>query len=333
MGTGMGTKIQPGSGTTFGRLRGTVGKFAIVTNISNGAGLQKDYELLRRMLESYGHDVWGEMFNSHTPTLRHVDVVIFLEVIDPRWIPFAKQVWFVPNSEWYFDCWDCQLRHITKVLCKTKDCLRLWTKKVGPAKCFYTGFEAEDFLDRSIKREPKFLHMFRNSENKGTPAVAAAWRNHRLPYPLTLVGRRAETLRLCHGIPNATVLEDLTKVEVMRLMNEHQFILAPTRNEGYGMFIHEALGCGGIVITTDAPPMNEFQGVAKPLLIPFWNQVPRLMTHFYEVNPEQVARRVHEAAQLYPDQIAKFSQEARTGFENERSQFRNAFEEIVRASF
>jgi glycosyltransferase involved in cell wall biosynthesis len=304
-------------------------RFTIITNITNGAGLQKDYELLKRMLESYGHEVRGEMFNEPTPTFRHADVNIFLEVVNPKHIPFAKQNWLVPNSEWWFDCWNANLPQFNKVLCKTHDCFQRWSQKVGGAKCTYIGFEANDYYRDDIKKLPTFLHLAGKSETKNTAAVIAAWRNHHLPYPLIVSAFKPEIINLTRGVPNVTQVDRFP--DVIQVMNECRFHIMPSKNEGFGHALSEAAGCKGVIITTDAAPMNA-KPVDKRLLIPVMRTVPRLMTQFYEVDPAAVAQRVHTAVQLPVGELERIGEDARVKFLSEREAFRAKFAEVVRAS-
>lgn len=295
--------------------------FTIITNLTNGAGLQRDYLLMRERLEALGHTVTGEMFNAANPTFRHCDVNIFLEVVRPEHMRFARKNWVVPNSEWWFDCWDPCLRAMDLVLCKTPDCFDIWQRKVG-AKAVYTGWEANDFYRPEINKRPSFIHFSRNSENKGTEFIMQAWRKYALPYPLLTVGRKDGVVQQCQGIANVTHRTELPEEDFINAMNSFLFHLAPTRYEGFGMWIHEALGCGGVVLTTDAPPMNQFSGVAPELLIPVARSVPRLIAKFNFVSPEAVAEAVHAAAALPATRIAEISAAARAAFLADNDFFR-----------
>jgi hypothetical protein len=122
-------------------------------------------------------------------------------------------------------------------------------------------------------------------------------------------------VRLCSsGIPNLTHKPELREEDFIQHMNSHLFHLAPTRYEGFGMWIHEAIGCGGIVLTTDAPPMNQFNGVPSNLLIPVARTQPRLIAKFNFVSPNGVAQAVRKAAAMYPDELTNLSKKARAAF-------------------
>lgn len=300
-------------------------RFNLISNITNGAGLQKDTELLRRMLVEAGHAVTCTMFNESNPTFRQHDVNVFLEVVTPAWLRYAGQNWIVPNSEWWYPCWDSVLPNVSRVFLKTKEAHKIWSNKVGAGRCVMLGFEANDFYQPDEPRTRTFLHLAGKSETKNTAAVCAAWRDHNLPYPLIVSAFKPEIMRLCKGVPNLTLVERYTDAQAVRKLNECMFHIMPSKNEGYGHAIHEALSCKGIVITTDAPPMNEFNGVDKRLLIPVEKKVPRLLTHFFEVNPAEVAAACHRAVRLYPDQIEQIGETARAGFLADREAFRAAF--------
>ena len=115
---------------------GSPKRFNLITNIFNQAGLQRDYELLRRLLEARGHACFGVMFDDQKSLPQHVDINVYLEVVAPHTLPYAKTSWIVPNSEWYWPhAWDQFLPRMEKVLCKTHDCYNIWSKKIGRERC------------------------------------------------------------------------------------------------------------------------------------------------------------------------------------------------------
>ena len=305
-------------------------RYNLISNITNGAGLQKDTELLKGLLEAHGHTVSCTMFNESNPTYRHHDVNIFLEVVAVGHFRYARENWLLPNSEWWYPCWDNMLPSVQRVLCKTRACYDIWCKKVGANRCVLLGFEANDFYQPNVKRVPTFLHLAGKSETKNTATVCAAWRDFNLPYPLIVSAFKPEIMKLCQRVPNLQLVERFTDADAVRVLNSSRFHIMPSKNEGYGHAIHEALGCGGIVVTTDAPPMNEFSGIPQQLLIPVNNSTPRLLTKFYEVTPMALATAVNRAARLDAAAIATLSTAARAGFLADREQFRKTFAEVVK---
>lgn len=302
--------------------------FAIVTNLTNGAGLERDYLLLRGLLEGYGHKVYGIMFNRPNDN-RPVDVNIFLEVIGDFQLYRGRENWFVPNSEWYYPCWDRFLPAISKILCKTKDCYDIWCKKVGKEKCIYIGFESNDFFRPEIPRERIFLHMAGKSETKNTEKVMEAWRVHRIPYPLIAVAFKPNIVAMCQGIQNVTHVERYTDAQVIEQMNRCMFHIMPSKYEGFGHYIHEAIGCGGAVITTNAPPMNTFNGIDPTTLIQVEHEEIRLAAKFYHVSAEQIANTVKRVATVSDAWFTANSALAREAFLADREFFREAFKKVV----
>ncbi len=308
--------------------------------MKNGCGLQVDYEILQKMLEAAGKTVYVEMAHSHVaPTFRQVDVVIFLELFDARWLPYGREFWLFPNSEWWRQEWDQYIPSVNRVLCKTHDCFELW-KGRAPDRCTYIGFESNDLYAPAVPRKREFLHLAGGSINKGSSFVLQAWRDFNLPYPLTIIGQNIGAgAKWVRSTPNVKWIPRVLSIH--QAMNEYQFHLLPSRYEGWGHALHEGLGVGAIMLTTDAQPMNEATGLPKELLIPYDNidhkRVPDSLaggdsfTNMYNVSPAAIAAKVKAAWEMTTVQVETASKEARAGFLKDRAAFRESFAEVIKS--
>lgn len=291
----------------------------IITNLTNGAGLQRDYELLRAELERRGHAVHGIHYQS--PDLQAGDVNIFLEVIEyrpkdepERHVRFedlaacAPQQWLVPNPEWWFRGWPLDVWDV--VLTKTRDATRIFTEMVGD-RCEYLGWQAHDFYDPTIPRQRAFLHVAGKSKAKNTPAVLDGAR--RTGVPLTVVAEGHQRV---------------TDEELRHLLNSHMFCVLPSAYEGYGHALHEAYGCGQVVLTTNAPPMNE----TRPAI--FITTLQRRTHHcgvLHEVTGRSVGRAMRAAMALTDDQVRTMSQQVRAAFDADRAVFQANLDRVLEA--
>jgi len=314
----------------------------VITSLT-GAGLEREYLLLKDLLSE--HDIYtvGVHYThlERTPLTR-ADINIFLEVICPPVLNLSRENWYFPNSEWYDSRYDPYLSRFTKILCKTKNCYEIWCKKVGAEKCVYTSFEARDIYRPEIPREHKFLHVAGKSEHKNTEAVIRAWRMTRLlhmpaPPQLTIISRAPcfqESLSHLDQHPDKNIVhyQRVSDEEIIQMMNSHMFHLIPSMYEGFGHCIHEALGCGGLVITTNAPPMNSYEGILQDCVIPPCSIVSRALAHLNYVSCQQVndaARKASQMAYSNPDLVAEKSRQAREAFLQNRKFFRDTFMGLV----
>jgi len=313
-----------------------------------GAGLEREYLLLRELLMANGHYVVGMHYTnlSNTPMVR-ADINIFLEVVCPPALSLSRENWLVPNSEWWHAQNDVFLPRFTKILCKTQDCYRIWCQKVGPEKCVFTSFEARDINRPEIDRELRCLHVAGKSEHKNTDAVLRAWRmtGTHLPHlpppaslipPLTIVTRSpvfAEHFQPNTPFPhgNVTHLSHPTDEQIIELMNSHRIHVIPSMYEGFGHVIHEALGCGGLVVTTDAPPMNTYEGILGDCTVPVETKTPYRLAALNAVTPAAVYARVQRVTAMAQDPAicAEKSRAARAGFDSNRAFFRTKFMSLV----
>jgi hypothetical protein len=308
-------------------------KVNIISNLTNGAGLEKDSALMHKVFTERGHTVKMVQFDSRSAyrdAIQGAHLNVFLEVVVPGLMPCASQNFLVPNSEWWFDsAWLNCTSVFRKVLCKTKDCADIWSRKVGQHKCDYIEWEAADYYMPEVPRQPKFLHLAGKSETKNTAAVMEAWCKHNLPYPITVSAWKPDIVRCCKGVPNVTLVNRFNEEDMPRIYNEHQFFILPSKYEGWGFALHHALSCGAMVITTGAAPMKDFSGIHPFLLIPVASKKPVRAAIFNEVDPDQVAAAVRRAVSLLPEQIKDFSARARAGFLKDREHFRTTLPKVL----
>jgi hypothetical protein len=304
----------------------------LISNISNGAGLEKDTNLLASLLESMGH-TWRKIaYDRPFEGLNYpADINIFVEIMVAGMLNYAPINYFCPNSEWYdAHTTECALPRINMILCKTHDCEAIWGKKLG--RTFYTGFEAADLSNNTpiLNKEIAFLHLAGNSGTKNTDAVINCWRQYAPNYPVTIVSRDPAVRVQCHGVRNVKYEQRLADSHVANAINSFRFHLMPSEYEGYGQGMHEALGCGGIVLTTNAAPMTEFLGIPAELMIPPIDTfLRRGLALCHHVSPEGVRDAVERAAALSDDRLIQLSLAARAGFENERIEFRQRIARLL----
>lgn len=314
-------------------------RFNICTNLDNGVGLEADYKLLRGLLESWGHSVNGVHYMRVDGGTERADANIFLEVIAPSIMPKAKINWFVPNPEWYCDSYDNMMFGMTKILCKTRDAEMIFKNKQPwmTAKVEHIGFESQDLFDSSVPRRRRFLHVAGKSAFKNSEAVAYAFgkffdspwepENNR---ELIFIGTNQNLMNAARDHKNVTYIPSVSTEEFKRLMNECQFHIIPSQAEGWGHVIHEGLGCGAYVITTDFPPMNEFAGAAAFLKHQKLEQCCAAKRAW--VSALDIRDAVEVAWNKNDGELLNASCKARAYFADQRDYFRNKFRQVVEES-
>lgn len=226
----------------------------------NGKGLEQDQKILAAALRELGHQVecldFDEFSESRFDELNedpYVDVNIFFQGIREIWTPYAKQNWFVPNPEWFYGN-TAQLELMDLVLCRTKEVQRIF-KNLHP-KTYFLGFTSVDCYDPNIEKNfSAFFHLAGESALKGTKAIVKVWQRNP-SFPL-LIGIQHRSL-FAGGSNIHWINERVADDHLRYLQNVCGFHLCPSETEGFGHYIMEAMSAGAVVITTDAPPMNEF---------------------------------------------------------------------------
>lgn len=298
-------------------------RIVIVSNIGNGIGLQKDFELLRDFIQARGHEVTGQQFDQPANGGDY-DLGIFIETINEEMVPMAKRWVYFANPEWLKpDMVRPIQRHCEKVFAKTRSAEQVLRGKF--TNVHYVGFLTAD-KRIEMARERKFLHIGGNGGFRNTNAVISAWREYRYwggdIAPLTAVSN-SKTIEPFEDTLGVTFIKRATDEEITALQNSHLFHLMPSGYEGFGHAIHEAQSVGAVLLTTQAEPMAELKA---PFEVPSIRSRKVNMATVHEVSPADIREMASKMLAQPNYEIARMQIEARLRFEQGNKEFADNFE-------
>lgn len=300
----------------------------------SGRGLTKDAELLRDTICSLGHEVSVKALPPQRPLLRKLSykwsrtknrlpsrhaialanilqrhlrrllsinnasagLVIHLENIHPHYINPRCTNWLIPNQEWFRPERIPYLADIDMVLCKTstaRECFQPYHRNVQ-----FLGFSTpiaqhQDELELPEKNPNRILHVAGANRLKGTEMVLDAWKQNPQWPSLILV---ANNPYIDDQVPaNVEVKNSISDEDLQAFWREAAIVLAPSEVEGYGQVLAEAMIYGAVIITTDAPPMNELVDDSRGYLIPYSETIPFRLGIRYKVSKEDLELVVNSA--------------------------------------
>lgn len=257
--------------------------------------------------------------------------IVFMESGLRAWMRTARTNVLVPNLEWVYPETEATIGDCDVLWCKSRDAERRLLARGLPA--VFLGFSSRDRLDRTVAKDwNRFLHLAGRSPLKGTAAVLRAWAARPDWPPLTLVARPDVLPPSWSPPPNVRLLSHaLDDAEIGALMNACGIHLCPSEAEGYGHYIGEAMSCGSVVLTTDAPPMNEHLGAGEGLLLRWSDTRPLAWGQRYVVGADAIADAVDHVLELAPDARAATGARARRRYEAGRQAFTRRARELAAA--
>lgn len=258
---------------------------------NNKAGLQKDYEILTPLLQSFGHHVEVNLVEEKASFYMirgpKYDLNLIFHDPHPFWYKAAKKNYYIPCQE-YLSSDPTFYRQVDLFLCRTCYAEKCLQSARLPAK--HMGFTSEDHLRPNIQKERRFLHLAGGSLLKGTEAIIEAWRNNPdFPELILVVHPQCKDPKL----PNLTFINTyLDAEEIITLQNSCLFHLYPSQVEGWGYALMEALSAKAILITTDAPPMNEHVKPERGFLVPPYHSTKMGMGEMFYISVQAIADTV-----------------------------------------
>lgn len=294
---------------------------SLVINIissKNGCGLEADQKILGKALANHGHYVrYKTFFDTFNEENSRADINIFFEHIVGNSLQYAKKNWFIPNPEWYGDGLEI-LQQIDLILCRTKEVERIFNQL--NIETYFLGFTSFDCYIPCIFKDYKhFFHLVGGSIQKGTDTVLNVWKKH-MDFPLLTILKHENPL---FPIPtNIEWISNRMDEPMLRwYQNKCGIHVCISETEGFGHSIMEAMSAGAVVITTNAPPMNEF--IQDPNCLVAFDRIgyKALATNYYAsplylefiisyliytMPPEQLAQIGYNNRQMYLQKTAEF---------------------------
>jgi Glycosyl transferases group 1 len=335
-------------------------KVANIVGWDNGGGLSRDIDLLSAALHDLG---WRTAFYGRRTRRRPVtlparalsrvgrdirrtaasaglvrppyDCNLHLQgIYEGKFLPLARRNMLIPNQEWFGE--SRLLPAIDEVWAKTRVAEQVFAGMGCRARFLgWTGADRK-LAGRPIPKTLGALHIAGSSEQKGTEAVLDVWSRHPA-WPLLRVLRRnhdylgrpiAWPRRACY--PNIQILSDrVDEDSLIQLQNETAIHLCPSEAEGFGHSIVEGMSVGALIITTDAPPMNEIITGANGLLVEAERSEAMGLGRRYFVSPDDLARKIAQALAMSEQERNSVGQVARAWFDANDSAFRARLAEFA----
>lgn len=299
---------------------------------NNKYGLTRDAEILRQGLASIGvgavvFDMRRRSWLDRLRGKRVADLIVHLERVHPAWLAGASHHILIPNQERFPKRHIRRLRRINRVLAKTRHAEELFSG-LG-VDSTHLGFMSPDRYDPSVPRDwRRFFHLAGGSTLKGTEDILTLWGAHPEWPDLVLVQNRANAPE---SVPANVTLRCgyLDDGELRQLQNTCGVHLCPSRSEGWGHNIVEALSCGALVVTTDAPPMNEHVTPDCGVLVPAGRSEPRHLGRSFFVDYQSLEAAVERLVAGSPGATRSLGEKARGRFE----ELSRGFDANIRALF
>lgn len=292
--------------------------------------LAKDtnFDRAKRFLYKKYLDLQHEIYRSFSEAIFHqppYDINLFLEFVEPKWFPYARVNLLIPNQEWFQKSWLSYLDKFDRILCKTKYAQEIFDK-LG-CQTEFISFTSFDRLDsKQTKNYDTFFHLAGRSLQKGTNTLIDLWLQHP-EWPCIKIVQNPQNARPVAADNIEYITEYVDDALLREYQNYHGIHLCVSEAEGFGHYIVEAMSCQAVIITTNAPPMNEAISSERGILVDYnYTQVQRLGTNYY-VDRSDLERKVEEVLEMDLVSKKRLGENARYWYEeNERFFKRNIVE-------
>jgi hypothetical protein len=305
----------------------------IVIGKKNNFGLTKDSDLLVRAMQAENLCGNIRMVSPRDRSLvdrllrrRWAGTAVHIERAFPAWFSAARRHILIPNQERFPARHIGRLKNIDQVLCKSKCAAGIFQQYGVTTE--YLGFTSEDRFDSAVEKDWNgIFHLAGGSTLKGTEDILTLWSRHSEWPVLHLVQKEALAPK---AIPSNVELTTryIPDRELRTMQNRFAIHLCPSRGEGWGHHIVEGMSTGALILSVDAPPMNEHLDASTGLLVPYVRTEPRHLGACYFADLAALEAGIVRAITMPIEDKARFGRAARLAFERIDREFRAHLKQI-----
>lgn len=292
---------------------------------ANGHGLEKSAQILKNALVKLGHTVYLNDWKAPKPQDAPAgNINIFFELINTSWLNNAPTNWFICNPEGYGQGQKL-LNSIDLFLCRTREIEKIFTQL--KKKTYFLSFSSFDCTVPTIEKDfSQCLHAAGGSWMKGTDKIIKAWLND-LSMPQTTILRRGRFEQIAQE--NLTwITTRISENDLRDLQNRYGIHLCPSETEGWGHYIAEAMSASAVVVTTDAPPMNEFI-TDKRCLVAYSGKKRSSLATSYFADPQSLKTTIQNLMMLPREELQKIGENNRLKYLEKTQEFHDNLEKLM----
>ncbi len=254
------------------------------------------------------------------------DINIFIQDIIPNWFPYARVNCLLPMPEWFSESSLSLLPQIDYVLCCTKLTQEIFNKLGCQAE--FTSFTSLDQLNQKYTKDyDQFFHLAgSNAAQKGTKTLIEVWLRHP-GWPRLTIRQQAKSFHT--KAENIEYITEFLEPDILvQYQNSCGVHLCPSEVEGFGHYIVEAMTTKAVVITTDAPPMNELISPNHGRLANYDRTETLRLGTKYSVSPQSLEQTIEEVLAMDYASKKQLGEKAREWYLENDGFFRQKIVEI-----
>ncbi|MDP1684477.1 glycosyltransferase [Hydrogenophaga sp.] len=254
-------------------------------------------------------------------------VGIFIENIPLPWATVFTRFFLIPNQEWIRPETELSMKRCERIWCKTRYAEMLLKSKGFSTE--FLGFSSIDiFLAGVEKSYSKFLHVPGRSSLKGTDKIFEVWLRHPEWPPLTVITRNLDHAK--YRRENIKIITEFLSHDVLaRLFNSLGVHLCVSETEGFGHYLNEACAAQSVVITTDAPPMNELVDAGTGFVVKYSSSIRQGISERFSVDSEDLEHTIARVINLSEAELVGYGLRARDAFIQRDLRFRESIKTLA----
>ncbi len=298
-----------------------------ILGADNGVGLTRSTKIVAETLAQAGFSVRARNFDEAPQAGKYFDVNIFLERLNPEWFERASVNLMIPNQEWFLSKDLPYLHHIDGYLCKTHHAQEIFSRLGCQTR--YTSFTSRDRFDPSVAKDfNAYFHLAGRSQHKGTKTLLDVWQRHS-NWPILKVIQHPETRLPVEAKNIEYQSEYLSDDDLRHLQNVSGVQICASKAEGFGHTLVEAMACKAVIVTTDAPPMNEIVTPHRGVLAGYQSTEPHNQGILFSVDPGDLEKAIEHVINMSDSEKQRLGEQARAWYEQNDHFFVQALPEAV----